>query len=153
VTAGEIYAIGDRVWTDTNDNGLQDSGESGVSGVTVSLLDNASGSVLATTTTDGSGLYAFDSVALGSYKVKFTPVVAGDPWSTQATGTDRTLDSDPDATTGITGTITISAASTSLRSTVAGDRTTRATKINATVDAGRKVPAAVVGSTVCLTPT
>jgi SdrD B-like domain len=153
VTAGDIYAIGDRVWADTNDNGVQDSGETGVNGVTVSLLDNATSAVLATTTTDGSGLYAFDSVAIGTYKVAFTPLVSGDTWATQSVGSDRTVDSDAGTTTGLTGTITIAASSTSLRSTTSGDRTTRATKIDATVDAGRKMPTSVIGTTVCLTPT
>jgi hypothetical protein len=153
VTAGEIYAIGDRVWTDTNDNGLQDAGETSVSGITVSLLDSATSTVLATTVTDASGLYAFDSLSIGTYKVKFTPLVVGDLWATQAAGTDRAIDSDPDGTTGITGTITISATSTSLRATTSADKTTRATKIDATVDAGRKVAASVVGSTICIVPT
>ncbi len=30
-------AIGDRVWFDTNRNGIQDAGETGVPGVTVTL--------------------------------------------------------------------------------------------------------------------
>ena len=34
-------ALGDKVWLDTNKNGVQDAGEAGVSGVTVKLLDSA----------------------------------------------------------------------------------------------------------------
>src|SRR5678815_3353146 len=54
-TAG---ALGDAVWNDVNQNGLQDSGEPGVSGVTVRLLD-CTGNVLRTMATDGNGLYLF----------------------------------------------------------------------------------------------
>ena len=32
-------SVGDRVWTDTNANGSQDTGEPGINGVTVKLFD------------------------------------------------------------------------------------------------------------------
>jgi hypothetical protein len=41
----KLASIGDRVWADSNSNGIQDTGEAGVSGVTVKLLD-ASGTDL-----------------------------------------------------------------------------------------------------------
>ena len=47
-------SIGDKVWADCNNNGLQDAGEAGVPGITVKLLD-ASGNVVATTLTDING--------------------------------------------------------------------------------------------------
>ena len=50
--------VGDRVWADTNDNGVQDVGEYGLAGVTVELRA-ANGTLVATTTTDGMGQYAF----------------------------------------------------------------------------------------------
>ena len=52
--------IGDRVWNDTNRNGIQDSGETGIPLVHVSLLD-ASGAVVATAVTNVSGVYTFSS--------------------------------------------------------------------------------------------
>ncbi len=52
--------IGNRVWKDTNANGVQDSNEAGIAGVTVSLRDN-SGTVLATALTDADGNYLFSS--------------------------------------------------------------------------------------------
>ncbi len=38
--AADIAAIGDFVWDDENANGLQDSGETGIAGITVNLLDS-----------------------------------------------------------------------------------------------------------------
>ncbi len=34
-------SVGDRVWNDTNGNGVQDAGETGINGVTVQLLNGA----------------------------------------------------------------------------------------------------------------
>ena len=62
-------SLGDRLWLDENGNGVQDTGEVGLNGVTVDLLD-AAGNVIATTTTAGNGLYGFDSLAPGSYTVR-----------------------------------------------------------------------------------
>jgi hypothetical protein len=61
-------SIGDRVWKDANANGLQDSGEAGISGVTVQLLSGST--VIATTTTNSSGNYSFNSLVAGTYTVK-----------------------------------------------------------------------------------
>lgn len=55
-------AIGDRVWFDANENGIQDPGEAGIDGLTLSLLDNT-GAVVATTTTNPNGDYLFTDVA------------------------------------------------------------------------------------------
>ena len=56
-------AIGNFVWLDGNANGLQDVGEPGLAGVTVTLYQTNSGlgtlTTLATTTSTGAGAYAF----------------------------------------------------------------------------------------------
>ena len=52
--------IGNRVWLDENGNGQQEPWEAGVGGVCVRLLDAATRKVLAETTTDSNGYYAFD---------------------------------------------------------------------------------------------
>jgi len=70
--APPVSSVGDRVWNDANRNGVQDSGEAGISGVTVKLLDSA-GAAVATKTTDASGLYLFDQIEAGSYTVVVTP--------------------------------------------------------------------------------
>jgi len=70
-------SIGDRVWNDLNQNGVQDAGEVGIGGVPVRLLLN--GSIVASTTTDASGNYNFGSLCPGNYTVEvdtpagFTP--------------------------------------------------------------------------------
>ena len=70
-------SIGDRVWNDLNRNGLQDSGESGISGVRVELWvdsdNNGSHDTLVTTaTTNSSGNYSFTGLNTSKrYVVKF----------------------------------------------------------------------------------
>src|SRR5207253_1129676 len=71
-------SIGDRVWIDANGNGLQDTGESGLNGVTVELLD-AANNVVASTVTSGDGNYTFSSLAAGTYSVRVTPPAGAAP--------------------------------------------------------------------------
>lgn len=52
--------LGNRVWLDTDNDGVQDAGESGRSGVTVRLY-NASNTLIATAVTDTNGEYYFIS--------------------------------------------------------------------------------------------
>lgn len=64
-------SLGDFVWKDANDNGIQDlPSEKGVKGVIVQLLNGSTNAVLATDTTDASGIYGFTGLESGSYKVK-----------------------------------------------------------------------------------
>lgn len=53
--------IGNRVWEDTNRNGVQDPGEIVLPGVTVQLFDPATNTVIATAVTDANGNYYFGS--------------------------------------------------------------------------------------------
>ena len=53
-TVDVTVCIGDYVWEDTNENGVQDTGEAPVVGRTIVVRD-ASGNVLGTATTDASG--------------------------------------------------------------------------------------------------
>ena len=62
--------IGDFVWVDTNKNGLQDAGEPGVQGVTVTLK-TGDGALVTTTTTGPDGKYLFDGLNDGTYVVCF----------------------------------------------------------------------------------
>ena len=64
--------IGDRVWLDSNRNGIQDAGEGNIAGVKVELLNGHTGAVLATTTTDASGNYRFEHLDAGTYQVRVT---------------------------------------------------------------------------------
>jgi len=85
-------SLGDRVWFDTNGNGLQDTGEAGAAGVTVKLLD-AGGNVVATTTTDASGNYLFSNLDPGQYAVQVV-APSGYKFTTANAGTNDAIDSD-----------------------------------------------------------
>ncbi|WP_415623896.1 SdrD B-like domain-containing protein, partial [Macrococcoides canis] len=69
-TEAPCVKIGDYVWNDENRNGIQDEGEQPIAGVTVTLEDE-NGKVIATTTTDENGYYAFECVEPGKYVVNF----------------------------------------------------------------------------------
>lgn len=71
-----IYALGNRIWFDTNNNGVLDAGELPIDGVAVELL-NAANTVIGSTTTAGGGYYLFDNLPAGTYKVR----VAASNWS------------------------------------------------------------------------
>ena len=64
-----LYRIGNLVWFDTNNDGIAQSGEPGIPGVIVTLVDNTTNTTIATTTTDAGGKYQFDNLAGGGYHV------------------------------------------------------------------------------------
>lgn len=97
-------SIGDFVWNDLNEDGIQDTGEPGISNVIVKL-HNRVGDLVATTTTDGSGYYRFD-VAPGKYYLVFE-APKGYCFSPKDQGSDDTIDSDASTTTGRTDDITL----------------------------------------------
>ncbi len=61
--------VGNLVWFDLDNDGVRDSGEAAVPGVTVNLLDGT-GTQLATEVTDGDGHYAFPNLNPGDYLVE-----------------------------------------------------------------------------------
>jgi hypothetical protein len=67
------FAIGNRVWLDSNNNGIVDLGEVGLDGVSVRLVNTTTGLPAGTTTTAGGGYYLFPGLAAGTYKVEITP--------------------------------------------------------------------------------
>jgi len=101
----EVVSLGDYVWYDNNIDGIQDSNEAGVSGVTVYLLD-ASGTRVPgrVTTTDSTGYYSFDGLPLGTYSVEFDLATLPENFvvTLQNAGGDDAADSDANPTTGIT---------------------------------------------------
>ncbi len=93
-------AVGDRVWSDDNGNGVQDAGESGIPGVTVNLL--VGGTVSQTPTTDATRSCRFEGLCAGTYEVEF--VSPGNlELTTPNSGGDDGADSDADPVTARTG--------------------------------------------------
>jgi hypothetical protein len=98
------YALGDRVWYDQDQDGIQDANEPGVSGITVELFDSpdCSGVAVASTTTDGTGFYQFTGLPAGDYCIAFSGIPMGWEISPQDQGADDTVDSDADGNAQIT---------------------------------------------------
>ena len=102
LTAG----LGNYVFGDLNANGIQDAGDKPILGVIVTLLQGST--VVATTTTNLSGLYSFTGLNVNTpYSVSFTTPTG--LTATLANVGDDALDSDGDKLTGLTKTYSLSA--------------------------------------------
>lgn len=94
----QTFTLGDKVFEDLNHNGLQDEGEPGIAGVTVTLQGP---NAVVVAVTNGSGFYQFTNLQAGvPYTVTFTR-----PNGYQATirsgAANDPLNSDGDPATGI----------------------------------------------------
>jgi hypothetical protein len=91
-------SIGDKIWYDTNSNGIQDAGEQGVAGVVVELRDNIGtyGNLLKTTTTDANGNYLFNNLDAGDYHIDIQELTlpSGYQFTTPNVGGNDSVDSD-----------------------------------------------------------
>jgi ELWxxDGT repeat protein len=72
VSGGNTGAIHGQVFQDINGDGIENGLEGGIVGWTVSLINPADNTVLATTTTGYNGYYEFLNLAPGSYRVRET---------------------------------------------------------------------------------
>jgi SdrD B-like domain/Secretion system C-terminal sorting domain len=120
--------LGNFVWLDVNKNGIQDAGEPGVTGVTVSLISNSgatAGQVLATTTTNSKGEYQFANLPDGDYSVSFTALPAGTVL-TQKSGSNDATGSDASLGSGKTDAVTLGAGNRNDNTLDAGLISTRA---------------------------
>lgn len=88
--------LGNRVWLDTNGNGIQDPGEGGIGGMCVNLYD-ASGKLIQRASTDSNGYYGFN-VQAGRYSVEFSRL-RGHAFS-MPNAADESSDSDANPSTG-----------------------------------------------------
>ena len=89
----EPASVGDFVWGDTDEDGIQDNDELGIPGVTVELYNDGDSSPLDTTTTATDGSYSFTGLSSGTYEIKFIKP-AGYSFTLKDRGDDDALDSD-----------------------------------------------------------
>ncbi len=101
LSAGLPLDLGGQVWYDTNQNGTQDAGEPGVSGMYVELFPNTdcTGSGVGNGITDANGFYLFPNVFMGDYCLEFSNIPVGWDITPQDQGLDDSIDSDVDPKT------------------------------------------------------
>ncbi|MHC5112509.1 MAG: SdrD B-like domain-containing protein, partial [Planctomycetota bacterium] len=93
----QAASIGNRVWQDANEDGLQDGGESGVAGVVVEAYSTDDGVLRGTAITDVNGMYAVGGLLPGvTYYAEVRPPV-GYSFTDADAGSDDAIDSDADA--------------------------------------------------------
>ncbi|MFY7963455.1 MAG: SdrD B-like domain-containing protein, partial [Chitinophagaceae bacterium] len=131
VTVNPQATVGNYVWSDVNNNGLQDeSATSGINGITVELYNATTNTLVATTTTanDGSGnpgYYQFKTCTAGDYYVKFpTTNATGNGLTTQTATAATNGNSDANTSNGQSPIFTLNPAGTSIQQN------------NLTIDAG-----------------
>jgi hypothetical protein len=103
----ETLTLGDTVWYDNDQDGLQDADEPGVNGITVELYNtpDCTGPVFDTTTTANGGLsstdgwYEFNPLPSGDYCIAFSNLPVGWVFTTP-NAADDTQNSDADPVTG-----------------------------------------------------
>ena len=69
--SSSTYRITGKAWNDKNENGRKDSGEVGLSNVSVILYNASNNTQIQKATTDGSGEYVFSNLQNGSYYIVF----------------------------------------------------------------------------------
>ncbi|MFO1062305.1 MAG: SdrD B-like domain-containing protein [Pirellulales bacterium] len=129
--------IGDLVFRDLNNNGLKDTSETGISGVTVQLYadTNANGTYDAgtdtlnsTTTTNGSGIYSFANLFPGDYiaVIPASMFTTGQPLEgfVSSTGNDPVPDPDDDVDNDDNGALVGSVIATQALTLIAGGEPT-----------------------------
>lgn len=85
-------SLGNFVWHDLNQNGIQEAGEPGVAGVLVQLWDETKTYLIDQITTGPSGLYQLIALTPGAYRMRFVPPM-GSSFTLKDIGSD-TADSD-----------------------------------------------------------
>lgn len=108
VTCSPKGSLGDFIWKDTNDNGIQDVGEAGQAGVIVELYKNGVATGLKDTT-DIVGKYLFTKLDSASYQVKIntSSLPSTCALSAKQNVTADNLDNDFNATTGLSDAVVV----------------------------------------------
>jgi len=103
------------MWTDANNNGIQDLGESPIVNVRVRLRDASTNVVVGSQFTNASGLASFANVEpFKNYFLQFSKPIASSNFTSINQGTDDELDSDV-SNTGLTTTFQIGSGENSTR--------------------------------------
>jgi uncharacterized repeat protein (TIGR01451 family)/gliding motility-associated-like protein len=141
IIQGPLGNIGDWVWKDTNNDGIQNTNETGVSGVIVELYNAdaitglPTGNFIKKDTTDATGKYLFTDLLTGNYVVKIlknTLPASCLLSAKQDVGSDDSEDSDFNSTTGFSDKISINPNDNALRE-------------NLSIDAGLYSPLGSIG--------
>ncbi len=99
-------SLGDLVFLDANKDGIQQPTEPGIANVVVALLDGTN-TLIASTTTNVSGIYSFTGLTPGvPYSVSFVSPTGYISTSAQVGG-NNILDSDANLVTGLTRSVTL----------------------------------------------
>ena len=99
--------VGDYVWWDSNGDGIQDAGEFGLQGVTVTAT---SGATTLTTTTDSDGLYSFQSLSAGTWTIAVDAGTLPSSMTPTASGSSAELLAGTGSVGALSATITIDSA-------------------------------------------
>ncbi|MDX2161756.1 MAG: SdrD B-like domain-containing protein [bacterium] len=86
--------LGNFVWFDMNENGIQDVGEPGLQGVTVQLWNAAKTQLIDDAVTSASGNYTVVAPLPGNYRIRVLLPNAGDSFTLKNQGGDDSDDSD-----------------------------------------------------------
>jgi Cna protein B-type domain. len=107
-------SIGDRVWFDTDGDGVQGATETGIRDIVVTLTGAGPDGVFGTAddisrnaTTDSNGEYLFTDLPPGEYRLRFTNIPSGLTFSPADSSGDDTTDSDVVTATGDTASFTL----------------------------------------------
>ena len=68
--SGNASTIGDKVWSDTNFNGIQNVGEPGIRNIIVELISCTGNTIIDTSYSDNNGYYSFTDVPKANYKIR-----------------------------------------------------------------------------------
>ena len=92
-TGNTLAALGGKVWDDLNGDGIQDTNETLLKDIDVSLLDQNK-NVLKTTKTDIFGRYSFDDLNDGTYFIRVNLGNGYDAFTKNDVGTDNSINND-----------------------------------------------------------